>query len=480
MLQADKLNHPKDAGDVTGAMVMRIPKRMTWILALAGLLAGSVGSSGEELRTITAPEAIRLAIQNDSGLRLANLNLTLARLRLEAARNASFLPSISLSLAPPELTGSGLSQAIGAALAAALPLPWGQGSLKASVGLSYNTATSEFAVPTWQLSLSDPLNLANPADSLSSIRANERGVASEERSLDAAERELVVSTLQAYWNLLAKAKQAEQNQQSVDRLQAKRDQVQELAAQGYKGVQDVNESKLLLVDAQVKAEDSAATYASGLEAFCRETLGISSSCELAPLDLSLGGLLAAAHELLLVDLPDSAITGAAAVISAQQGVGDAEAALREARGDILPTLSVDAKVNASEWRVGVGLSFSLFAPSRSVNVRIAEANLALAKERLDSAQETTRNQVLGLRASLLASIRSGESLDLETEKWQLAEQVMTARHDAGTLSDSDWATFLEEKDGFTLDAAGRAASLLAAYLSYRSALGMEIQWEEWL
>jgi hypothetical protein len=69
---------------------------------------------------------------------------------------------------------------------------------------------------------------------------------------------------------------------------------------------------------------------------------------------------------------------------------------------------------------------------------------------------------------------------LETEKWQLAEQVMTARHDAGTLSDSDWATFLEEKDGFTLDAAGRAASLLAAYLSYRSALGMEIQWEEWL
>jgi len=459
---------------------MRIPKKMIWILALAGLLAASIGTSGEELRTITAPEAIRLAIQNDSGLRLANLNLTLARLRLEAARNAAFLPSISLSIAPPELTGSGLSQAIGAALAASLPLPWGQGSLKASVGLSYSTATSEFAIPTWQLSLSDLLDLANPADSLSSIHASERAVASAERSLDETEKELIVLTLQAYRDLLAKAKQAEQRQQSVARLHAELGQVQQLAAQGYKGVQDVNEAKLLSLDAQVQAENSAATYAWDLEAFCRETLGISENCELAPLDLSLNAILTAAHELLLVEVPDSAVTGAAAVISAQQGVGDAEAVLREARGDILPTLSVDAKINASEWKVGVGVSLSLFAPSRSVDTRIADASLALAKERLDSAQEIVRNQILDLRASLLASIRSGESLTLETEKWQLEGQVMTARHDAGTLSDSDWATFLEEKDGFTLDAAGRAASLLAAYLNYRSALGMEIQWEEWL
>jgi len=472
--------HPTDAGGVTGAMVTRIPKKTIWILALVGLLAGSVGSSGAQLRTITAPEAIQLAIQNDSGLRLANLNLTLARLRLEAAQNAAFLPSIGLSITPPELTSSGVTQDVGASLAASLPLPWGQGSLKAGIGLNYNTATSEFAVPTWQLSLSDLLNMANPADSLSSIHANERAVASAERSLDAAEKELVVSTLQAYWNLLAKAKQADQNQQSVDRLQAKRDQVQELAARGYKGVQDVNEAKLLLVDAQVKAGDSATTYASDLEAFCRETLGISESCELAPLDLSLNAILTAAHELLLVEVPDSAVTGAAAVISAQQGVDDAEAALREARGDALPSLSVDAKVNASEWKVGVGLSFNLFAPSRSVNVRIAEANLALAKERLDGAQETVRNQILDLCTSLVSAVRSGESLDLETEKWQLAEQVMTARRDAGALSDSDWAAFLEGKDGFTLDAAGRATSLLAAYLSYRSALGMEIQWEEWL
>jgi len=461
-------------------MVMRVPGKMTWILALTGLLAASIGTSGAELRTITAPEAIRLAIQNDSGLRLANLNLTLARLRLEAARNAAFLPSISLSIVPPELTGSGLSQDIGAALAASLPLPWGQGSLKASVGLSYSTATSEFAIPTWQLSLSDLLDLANPADSLSSIHASERAVATAERSLDETEKELIVLTLQAYRDLLAKAKQAEQRQQSVARLHAELGQVQQLAAQGYKGVQDVNEAKLLSLDAQVQAENSAATYASDLEAFCRETLGISESCELAPLDLSLSAILTAAHELLLVEVPDSAVTGAAAVISAQQGVGDAEAVLREARGDILPTLSVDAKVNASEWKVGVGVSLNLFAPSRSVDIRIADASLALAKERLDSAQETTRNQILDLRASLLTSIRSGESLTLETEKWQLEGQVMTARHDAGTLSDSDWATFLEEKDGFTLDAAGRAASLLAAYLNYRSALGMEIQWEEWL
>jgi outer membrane protein TolC len=470
----------KDAGGVTGAMVTRIPKKAIWILALVGLLAGSVGSSGSEQRTITAPEAIQLAIQNDSGLRLANLNLTLARLRLEAAQNAAFLPSIGLSINPPGLTGAGLGQDAAAALSASLPLPWGQGSLQASLGLDYDLSTSAFTTPTWQVVVSDVLNLASPTEGQSSVESSERAVESAERSLAETEKSLVLSTVQSYQGLLSKAQQASQNRESVDRLEEELAQVQDLARQGYKGVQDINEAKLLLVEAQVQAEKSAATYASDLETFCRETLGIPADCTLAPLGLSLAAVLAEAHVLLTADIPEGIISSTSTVISAKQDVVDAEAALQETRGGLLPSLSISAKVAATEWKVGVGLSFNLFSPSRSANIRIAEANLAVAEGRLESARISARNQILNQRTSLLSAVRSAESLDLETEKWQLTEEVTTARRDAGTLSDSDWAAFLDQKDSFAVDAAGRATSLLVAYLTYRGAMGMELDWEEWL
>ena len=57
---------------------------------------------------------------------------------------------------------------------------------------------------------------------------------------------------------------------------------------------------------------------------------------------------------------------------------------------------------------------------------------------------------------------------------------MTAKRTAGSISDTDWAQFLEEKGAFEIDAAGRATSLLVAHLTYRNALGMELNWEDWL
>ncbi|MCX6101515.1 MAG: TolC family protein [Candidatus Bipolaricaulota bacterium] len=461
-------------------MLIKMHRKLLWPLFLAGLSALAIGVSAAEVRTITAAEAIRLAIQNDADLRLANLNLTVANLRLEAAQNVALLPTVGLSVSPPSIGPTGLGQDATAALTASLPLPCGRGSLQASLGLNYNFSTAALVAPTWQLVLTDVLNLANPTESQSSLEASERAVESAERSVAATEQGLVFSTLQAYQGLLSKAQQASQNQASVDRLQGELAQVQELAAQGYKGVQDVNEAKLLLVDARVQAEKSAATYASDLESFCRETLSASSDCQLAPIELPLDSLLMEAHALLAADIPDSTINEASAVANAEQDVADSEESLLETRGGALPSLSLSAKVTAEEWKVGVGLSLSLFSPSRSANIRIAEANLSLAAERLESARVSARNQVLNQQASLLSAVRTAESLDLETEKHKLEEEVIVARRDAGTLSDSDWAAFLNEKDSFAVDAAGRATSLLTAYLTYREALGMDLDWEEWL
>ncbi len=470
----------RDAGGVKSVMVTGMRRAVVWVLVLSGLFTVGVGALAEDTRTITAAEAIDLAIQNNAGLHLAKLNLEVASLRLEAARSSAILPTIGLSVSPPSLGGTGLSQDASATLTAALPLPWGQGSLQASVGLDYNLTTSTLVAPMWQLALSDVLDLTNPMESQSSLQATQSALESAKRALAEVEQALIISTLQSYERLLSEAQQDSQNQASVDRLQEALAQVRDLAAQGYKGVQDVNEAKLLLVDAQVQAERSTATYASDLKMFCRETLGVSTDCQLAPLDLALADLLSDAHALLAADIPDSTINSSSAVLSAQQSVTDARETLRKTQSGALPSLSVSAKLTAAEWRVGVGLSFDVFSPSRSANIRIAEANLALAEGKLQSAREAARNGILNQQAALLSAVRSAESLDLETEKWQLEEEVMTARRDAGTLSESDWATFLDEKGSFAVDAAGRATSLLIAYLTCREAMGMELAWEEWV
>ncbi len=461
-------------------MGTKMRTHMTGVLVLAGLLAASVGVVAAEARTITAAEAIELAVENDSGLRLSKLNLTIAELRLEAAQTALVLPSVSLSVSPPELTSSGLGSHLTASVGASLPLPWGQGSLTADIGLDYDIAAASLATPTWQISLSDLFDLMNPGGGLSSLESSERAAASAERALGEAERGLVLSTLETYQGLLSQAKQAEQGAQSVDRLEAELTQVQSLAADGYKGDQDLSEARLLLLDAQVQAEKSAASYATALEAFSRETLGLSETCSLEPLSLSMTDLLPTAKGLLLAEVSENAVENAESVRSARQDVDDAEGNLSEARGGALPSLTLSGRLDATEWKIGVGLSFDLFSASRSTDVRIAEANVALAQERLDSARESTRNRILSLKAALLSAVRNGESLALETEKWQLKEELTAVRHDVGSLSDSDWAAFLEEKDSFAVDAVGRATSLLIAYLTYRNVLGLALDWEEWL
>jgi len=467
--------------EVPQVLALGTNRRVTPLLMLLviALTVPGMASAGQS-RTIHPSEAIELAIENDSQLRQAELSLNLATLELEAARVATILPAVGLAVDLPELTAAGLGQDIGASVTASLPLPWGDGSLSGGLGFRYDAGTSEFVAPTWQVSLSDVLDLARPDAAAERVKSLKWAVESAKRSYTSAKADLVISTLRTYGSLLTEAQQAEWDGEAVSRLTAELDRMKDLATQGYKGDQDVNEAKLLLLDAQVKAEKSAEAYAADLEAFCRTTLRIEEACHLSSIDLSMTDLLAAAHTLRESEIPEGAISGASAVIAAEQGVASAEDDLREARADLLPSVSVSAALDSEEWSVGVGLSLDLFSPGRKADVEIAETNLELAKEKLESARETVRDEILGLKASLLSAIRRAESLALETEKWRLEEQVMTARRAAGSISDSDWAAFLEEKGAFEIDAAGRATSLLVAHLTYRDALGIGLNWEEWL
>ncbi len=451
-----------------------------WVLVLGGWVALSPAALASAPRMVTAREAIGLATQNDSGLRLARLSLTVAELRLEAARSALYVPSLSLSVSSPEMSSSGLQSRLGAGLGASLALPWGQGSLTANVGLSYDLTTWTLDTPTWQVSLSGLVDPSRPGGSLSSLESYESAADSTQQALAEAEVKLIISTLETYQSLLSQATQASQSQASMERLAASLTQTEDLANDGYKGEQDLNEARILLLDAQVQAEKTAGDYASALAAFSREILGVSEDCQLAAMDLSMSGLLEAGHALLDSEIPAAAVEDSVAVQTARASLDDAETTLAEARGSVLPSISLSGKADASEWRIGVGLSFDLFTPSRSADIAIAEANIAIAEEKLAAARQSAKNQILDLRSSLLSAVRGAESLTLESEKWALQEKLMSVQHDGGSVSDSDWAAFLAQRDSFTVDAGARASSLLVAYLTYRSALGMELDWEEWV
>jgi len=57
---------------------------------------------------------------------------------------------------------------------------------------------------------------------------------------------------------------------------------------------------------------------------------------------------------------------------------------------------------------------------------------------------------------------------------------MSVKYAVGSIGDADWAEYVESRDAFALEASQRETSLLLAYLSYRNALGLELEWEEWL
>jgi outer membrane protein TolC len=459
---------------------MKVTRWAATAILLLAVSAVAWCAVDDQLAPLGISEAVQLALQNAPELRQAELSLALAKLELEAAEYGSFLPAIGLSVDLPRLSAGGFSDEIGASLAATVPLPWGSGNVTASVGLAYDLTASSLALPTWQLSLSDLFDLAKPTSKAEDLASKKRAVDSATTSYATAENDLVTSTLKEYRTLLAEAQQAEQDSQTVDRLQSELDQVQSLIAQGYGGDQDLNQAQLALLDAQIQAQKSSQTYESDLESFCQRTLGLEENRQLEPLDLSMDDILAASHELLGMEIPESAIASSPAVISAQQGLDDATRALRSARCDALPSFSVKASVDASEWSVGVGVSFDLFAPDRWTQVKIAETQLAVAEQKLASAKQTALNAVLDQQTALLAATQNGERLALEQEKWQLEEQVTTAKHDAGSISDADWTDFLQQKNAFVVDADGRAAAVLMSYLTYRSALGLELNWEEWL
>lgn len=429
-------------------------------------------------RELPLGEAVALALSRHPDVRQAELQLRLAELQLEAARAKISLPSLSFTLTPPGLTPTGLSTAQGK-LGASLSLPWGTSS-QLSAGLGVGWEGEAWDISGWSVSGSLTLDLADPTAAASELEALEEAVQEAREALEETRNAKVLEVISAYMELLSLKAQLDQAQAAQEEAQKELEEMQESVAAGLAGELDLLQARLAVLDAQITLEERAASFDAQKARFI-QSLGVEEDVELVPLDLPAEELKAAAEELLSKDeLLIAAVDLASGVRTASKQVEEAQQALKKARSAGLPTFTVEAGWSEGGVRLGWEIAFDLFSPDRGKTVEIAQERLALAQVNLEAARQNAAQSIHDRRTALQAALRELERLPLEEEKWALEEQVMRAKHEAGTISDEDWQDFLEEMDAFRLEAEERVADLLVAYLNYRNVLGLSLDWEGWL
>jgi len=383
---------------------------------------------------------------------------------------------------PPDLSVGGFAEDIEGNFGVGISLPWGtQTNLSADLKLGWNRTTGEWDTPAWGITYSQRLDLAQLDAGSEELSARQQAVTGAEAALEQARNTVVLDTIEAYSDLLSTRALLVQAKADLQQAEANLARMEEQVEAGIKGETSLLEAELGVLDAQITLEQAETAYATDKETFGRVTLGISEDCEPATFELPLGDLTAAAAEMVIeAQIPEQAILDTSEVQAAEEKVTTAKEALRAARVDPLPELSIQAGIDEAGWKISWGVSIDLFEPDRFVEIDIAAANLELAEAQLDTAEERVKNNILNRQASLKKALDDLERLPLEKEKWTLEETVKREKLKEGLLSTEQWNDFQEEKNRFHLTANEREVSLLLAYFRYRDSLGLDLNWEEWM
>jgi outer membrane protein TolC len=430
----------------------------------------------------TIAEAVDWALSQHSELRQANLSLRLAELELDAALASYSLPSLSFQVQLPSLTLGGLSGELSGSLGGSVSLPLGSSAqLSGSLGLAWNADDGSWALDGWSLKYSQRIDFSQSSSSLSEIERKKEAVADSEASLADTRNAVILETIETYGRLLSDedaVSQAElQLQQANDDLAS----IEALVEEGIRGASALNQARLSVLEAEIRLDRLRTAYEQDLATFARESLRTSEPIKLFPFELQIDVLREAVAVLVnRDDLIDEAVEASTAVRSALQSVESAHEDLTNKLREVLPNLSIEAGYTNGMWAIGGSIEFDFFSPDRGDQIAIARTSLALAEEKLDDVSTQQKNVLLNQQAGLVESLRDLDRLALEEEKWDLEEQVMTVKYEVGSIGDADWEEYVESRDAFLLEASQREASLLLAHLKYRDALGLELDWEEWL
>jgi len=422
-------------------------------------------------KDLTIQEAIKLALSNHPDIRRAELQLSLAQLQLSAAQAKTFFPSMSLTLGP-----SGGLFPTGTISASA---SWPFGTSNRFTGRLLLQPAENWNI-TWNIAFSLGLNLSNPMAAAETLANLTQAVEDARASLEKTKATVVTTTLKSYADILALKAKMGQAKVAKDKAAQSLAKMEEKVKSGLSSSLDLLQARLSLIQAELNFVQAQENYETQKSRFLKEYLGITEDTELVPFSLDTEALKQAAEELLKnVDL-EAAVEGKSEVRTAKLKVEAAQKALEQARLSWLPTLSFEVGLGPKGLTFGWSVQFDLFLPDRNAQIRMAEVQLALAELALASARSTARQELSNLVTSLRSALEALARLPLEREQWDLQEEINRAKYAAGTLSESDWLDFQREKEAFIVEAQGRSVTLLLAYLNLRAALGLSVDWEDWL
>ena len=448
-----------------------------WLVLGIGLSIPWIGGSA-----VTIADAVDRALDQHSELRQADLALRLAELELDATLASYSLPALSFQVQLPTLTLDGLTGALSGSLGGSLSLPLGTSSqLSGGLNLVWNADDDSWALDGWSLKYSQKIDLSQPSGSRSEIERKKEAVIDSREDLADTRDTVILETIEIYSQLLSDRDAVSQAEIQWEQASGDLTSVEALVEEGIQGASALNQARLNQLEAEIKLDRLRSAYQRDLEAYARETLGTTDPIDLSPFELPVDALREAVETLIgRDDLIDAAIDASTSVRSALQSIEDAKDDLTSTLRDVLPNLSIDAGYANGTWALGGSIEFDFFSPDRGDKIEIARTQVTLAEEKLAEARIQQRNALLNQQSTLLESLRDLDRLALEEEKWELQEQVMSVKYEVGSIGDADWAEYVESRDAFALEASQRETSLLLAYLSYRNALGLELEWEEWL
>ena len=236
--------------------------------SVACLLFGFAASVAAETMVVTVRDALERALENDDGLLQDRLSLRIAELELQATEESTYLPSIGLNVALPELSASGWDSAASGSLSVRLGLPWGTGGT-ISAGLSFDAdlETLVFGETTWQLGLSETVDFGSLSSAADSLESKRQAVETAKRSVQDALGDLVRSVLTDYAEILSLQLQWESDSTSVESTAADLESVKQLIDGGFRSEADLVDARLRVLEAEIQVEKSRQAYEDAVETF---------------------------------------------------------------------------------------------------------------------------------------------------------------------------------------------------------------------
>lgn len=447
---------------------------------VAAMTASTTVASAQEAQSqtasVTLERAVSLALDRHPSVRETTLNREMAAIKLEAARAERSRPSLGLNATPfsPALSEFPGTSRVQVSSQWALPVG---AELSLSAGATYDWEARRVDWP-WTVGLSYTWD---PSDSTESEALPEaQALEQAEGSLRQARIEVVLSTIERFQGIRADRTALERARASLADAQAASAQVDADVEAGRASELDRLEAKRSLKEAQIQLQHAQNAYNSAKRAL-RADLRIDGPFELVNPQIDLSNVTSRAEGLLARAIPDGAVAQASSVEQARQRVAEAESELRSLRRSRWPSVTLSPSWQPDRGlQLGLDLQADLFSPGLSSQRERARKALDFARHQLEQARRSAEAQIRDRQRSLRQALRDVELRRLQTEQAELSADMARRKHDSGLIGPTEWAEAQAERRRARDKLARAEVELTSAYLRYRLALGLDLNWEAML